>query len=66
MSESELAYPLRSLNKHYSEAVDSDLPVHAGPPLLGRTPVSHVAYFNSRNIMRPIAQRLALLTEKGK
>jgi hypothetical protein len=30
-------------------------------PILGRTPVSHVEYFNSRRIIRPIAERLARL-----
>lgn len=57
-----VAYPLRDLNAHHREAVDRDQAVHVGPPLLGRTPVSHVAYFNSRKIMRSIAEGLAVLT----
>jgi hypothetical protein len=57
-----VAYPLRDLNTEYRRAVDADQSVHVGPPLLGRTPVSHVGYFNSRKVMRPIAQRLARLT----
>ena len=60
-----VAYPLRTLNKHYSHAVDSDRAVRVGLPGLAGTPVSHVAYFNSRKIMRPIAQRLALLTQSS-
>ncbi|WP_156747273.1 hypothetical protein [Mycobacterium sp. E2462] len=57
-----VAYPLRTLNKHYAEAVDRDQAVSVGPPLLGDTPVSHVAYLNSRKVMRPIAQRLAMFS----
>jgi hypothetical protein len=57
-----VAYPLRDLNAQHRKAVDADQAVRVGPPLLGRTPVSHVAYLNSRKIMRPIAQRLAMLT----
>jgi len=57
-----VAYPLRTLNAHYAEAVDYDQAVSVGPPFLGNTPVSHVAYLNSRKVMRPIAQRLAMLT----
>ena len=57
-----VAYPLRTLNAHDAEAVDCDQAVSVGPPILGNTPVSHAAYLNSRKVMRPIAQRLALLT----
>jgi hypothetical protein len=57
-----VAYPLRTLNGHYANAVDADQKVSVGPPILGKTPVSHVAYLNSRKIMRPIAQRLAMMT----
>ncbi|WP_156689330.1 hypothetical protein [Mycobacterium sp. Marseille-P9652] len=58
-----VAYPLRTLNAHYADAVDCDQAVSVGPPILGNTPVSHVAYFNSRKVMRPIAQRLAMFTQ---
>lgn len=57
-----VAYPLRDLNDQYRKAVDADQAVHVGPPLFGRTPVSHVGYLNSRKVMRPIARRLAQLT----
>jgi hypothetical protein len=57
-----VAYPLRTLNAHYADAVDSDQAVSVGPLILGNTPVSHVAYLNSRKVMRPIAQRLAMLS----
>ncbi len=57
-----VAYPLRTLNAHYADAVDSDQAVSVGPLILGNTPVSHVAYFNSRKVMRSIAQRLAILS----
>ena len=60
-----VAYPLRTLNAQHHDAVDADEVVHVGPPLLGRTPVSHVAYLNSRRVMRPIARRLALLTRSA-
>lgn len=56
-----VAYPLRTLNDEYKHAVDRDQPVRLGPPILGSTPISHVAYFNSRRIIGPIAERLALL-----
>ena len=59
-----VAYPLRTLNKHYADAVDADQAVSVGPPILGNTPVSHVGYLNSRKVMRPIAQRLAMLTDR--
>jgi hypothetical protein len=54
-----VAYPLKILNPTYNDAVDRNQPVRLGPPILGSTPISHVAYFNSRTILRPIAQRLA-------
>ena len=60
-----IAYPLRDLNAQYRRAVDADQAVHVGPPMLGRTPVSHIGYFNSRKVMRPIARRLALLGRRA-
>ena len=56
-----IAYPLKTLNEQYQRAVDRDEPVRLGPPLLGGTPASHIAYFNSPKIIRPIAHRLARL-----
>ena len=55
-----VGYPLKSLNDEYRRAVDRDQAIRVGP-ILGRTPVSHIEYFNSRRIMRPIAERLARL-----
>jgi hypothetical protein len=57
-----VADPLRTLNAHYAQAVDRDQAVSMGPPILGNTPVSRVAYLNSRKLMRPIARRLAMVT----
>jgi hypothetical protein len=56
-----IAYPLKPLSPQYDAAVNEDRPVHVGPPILGSTPLSHVAYFNSRRIMRAIADQLAQL-----
>jgi len=55
-----VGYPLKSLNDEYRRAVDRDQAIRLGP-ILARTPVSHVEYFNSGRIMRPIAERLARL-----
>jgi hypothetical protein len=56
-----IAYPLKPLSDEYDAAVNEDRTVHVGPPILGSTPLSHVAYFNSRRIMRAIAEQLAQL-----
>lgn len=56
-----IAYPLRDLSEEYAKAVNEDRPVRVGPAPLSATPVSHVAYWNDRSVMRPIAQRLATM-----
>lgn len=56
-----VGYPLKSLSSEYDCAVNEDRAVYVGPPILRRTPISHVAYWNDPAVMRPIAQRLAQL-----
>lgn len=56
-----VAYPLKHLSSEYDCAVDEDRAVNVGPPILRRTPISHIAYWNDSKVMRPIAQRLAQL-----
>ena len=56
-----LAYPLKGLSADYDEAVDEDRSVSVGAMLLGMSPVSHVAYWNDKSVLRPIANSLAWL-----
>jgi len=56
-----LAFPLKGLSPDYDKAVDEDRSVSVGAPLIGMSPVSHVAYWNDRAVIRPIANSLAWL-----
>ena len=56
-----LAFPLKGLSEHYDKAVDEDRSVSVGALLIGMSPVSHVAYWNDKAVMRPIANSLAWL-----
>ena len=56
-----LAFPLKGLSADYDEAVDEDRSVSVGAMLLGMSPVSHVAYWNDKSVLRPIANSLAWL-----
>jgi hypothetical protein len=56
-----LAFPLKGLSEDYDQAVDEDRSVSVGAPLIGLSPVSHVAYWNDKAVLRPIANSLAWL-----
>lgn len=56
-----LAFPLKGLSPDYDKAVDEDRSVSVGAPLIGMSPVSHVAYWNDKAVIRPIAHSLAWL-----
>lgn len=56
-----LSFPLKGLSPEWDEAVDEDRSVSVGAPLLGMSPVSHVAYWNDAAVIRPIANSIAWL-----
>ncbi len=56
-----LAFPLKGLSADYDAAVDEDRSVSVGALILGMSPVSHVAYWNDKSVIRPIANSLAWL-----
>jgi hypothetical protein len=56
-----LAFPLKGLSDDYDKAVDEDRSVSVGAFPLGLSPVSHVAYWNDKAVLRPIANSLAWL-----
>lgn len=56
-----LAFPLKGLSADYDKAVDEDRSVSVGAFPLGMSPVSHVAYWNDKAVLRPIANSLAWL-----
>lgn len=56
-----LAFPLKGLSADYDAAVDEDRSVAVGALLIGMSPVSHVAYWNDKAVIRPIANSLAWL-----
>ena len=56
-----LAFPLKGLSADYDRAVDEDRSVSVGAFCSGMSPVSHVAYWNDKAVIRPIANSLAWL-----
>ena len=58
-----LAFPLKGLSADYDEAVDEDRSVSVGAMLLGMSPVSHVAYWNDKAVMRPDREQPGLAVE---
>jgi hypothetical protein len=56
-----LAFPLKGLSTAWDEAVDEDRSVSVGAPIIGMSPVSHVAYWNDTAVIRPIANSIAWL-----
>jgi len=56
-----LAFPLKGLSADYDKAVDEDRSVSVGALVIGMSPVSHVAYWKDRSVIRPIANSLAWL-----
>lgn len=56
-----IAIPLKMLSPEYGRAVREDVRVQVGPPVLGSTPVSHIAYWHDSRVLRRIAQGIAPL-----
>ncbi|HEY5878651.1 MAG TPA: hypothetical protein VIU11_07065 [Nakamurella sp.] len=56
-----LAFPLKGLSEEWDNAVDEDRSVSVGAPIIGMSPVSHVAYWNDAAVIRPIANSIAWL-----
>ncbi len=56
-----LSFPLKGLSQEWDEAVDEDRSVSVGAPIIGMSPVSHVAYWNDAAVIRPIANSIAWL-----
>ena len=52
-----VAYPLASLNEQYAQRV-TDRQVEVGLPGAGDFPSAHLYYWNDRDVLRPVAQRL--------
>lgn len=60
-----IAYPLRNINSFYRQAVDKDLIAEVGlPQLPGLGPLSHMSYITDRNVIEPVAMKLALDYER--
>lgn len=54
-----IAYPLRPLNGVYRQMVTEDREVNVGKIGANLTPISHMGYWKSEKVQRPIAQALA-------
>ena len=55
-----IAYPLRDINPQYKEAVNMDYMTQIGGLLTQWNPLSHAAYWEDGNVIKPIARKLAL------
>ena len=53
-----MGYPLKSLNKAYSDAVTKDKEVNAGGLLESWNPLSHCSYWTDKNVLDTIASSL--------
>ncbi len=53
-----IGFPLRDLNPAYSRAVSADKQVNVGNIFESLTPLSHTAYLNDQDVIRPIAESL--------
>jgi len=54
-----VAYPLRGLSPKYSAAISEDRAVGVGPPMMRKTPLAHLWYWNDSSVIDPIAASLA-------
>jgi len=62
-----LAYPLKNLNKTYSELAPlTDIKIEVGTAISGMTPLSHNGYFKSTEIMEFIADYILKIQKKIK
>lgn len=59
-----VGYPLRPINAAYKAAVDMDYITEIGGLLSAGTPISHVGYWDDRNVYKPIAKKLAMDYER--
>jgi len=53
-----VGFPLRELNHAYGQAVSADIQVNVGNLLTEWNPLSHTAYLNDNDVIRPIAETL--------
>lgn len=53
-----IGFPLRDLNPAYSRAVSADKQVNVGSILESWNPLSHTAYLDDQDVIRPIAESL--------
>lgn len=53
-----IGFPLRELNHAYRQAVSADREVNVGNLLTSWNPLSHTAYLDDQNVVRPIAESL--------
>lgn len=59
-----IGYPLKPINAAYKAAVDMDYITETGGLLSVGTPISHVGYWEDRNVYKPIAKKLAIDYER--
>lgn len=55
-----IGYPIKWVNRAYREAVTADLAVEVGSFLTHWTPLSHGEYWSDEDVVRPIAEKLAI------
>lgn len=55
-----IGYPIRSINRFYSEAVTADVPVDVGDFWRRRSPLSHGRYWTDPQVNHIIAHKLAI------
>jgi hypothetical protein len=53
-----IGFPLRDLNPAYSRAVSADKQINVGNLLTEWNPMSHIAYLDDNDVIRPIAESL--------
>lgn len=53
-----IGFPLRELNESYKEVVSADIEVNVGNICTRWNPLSHTAYLESQNVIKPIAESL--------
>ncbi len=56
-----LSWPLKPINAAYADVVHSDERIHVGGPVTGRTPASHLAYWDDRRFAKQVAKFLDTL-----
>ena len=56
-----IAYPLKTINEHWAQAVSEDVAINVGGPLTSWNPLSHQGYWQNRRVHKQIAAFLAAL-----